>query len=98
LASHAQIGVVMVGGIIISLFSISSVLALLHRSFSAAIATTAGFAVMFVAAILIVSSLACRLPIDFFMVMMLVPFIVVIIVIVAMHMYYERKEQASHNS
>jgi hypothetical protein len=97
LASHAQIGVVMVGGIIISLFSISSVLALLHRSFSAAIATTAGFAVMFVAAILIVSSLACRLPVDFFMIIMLVPFIVVIIVIVAMHMYYERKKQASHN-
>jgi len=82
LASHAQIGVVMVGGIIIGLFSISSVLALLHRGLSAVIATTAGFAVMFVAAILIVSSLACRLPIDFFMVMMLV---------VAVHMYSKRK-------
>jgi len=91
LASHAQIGVVMVGGIIIGLFSISSVLALLHRGLSAVIATTAGFAVMFVAAILIVSSLACRLPIDFFMVMMLVPFIVIIVVIVAVHMYSKRK-------
>jgi hypothetical protein len=96
LASHAQFGVVIVGGIIISLFSMSSVLALLHRSFSAAIATTVGFAVMFVAAILIVSSLACRLPVDF-MIMMLVPFIVVIIVIIAMHMYSERKKQPSYN-
>jgi hypothetical protein len=43
LASHAQIGVVMVGGIIIGLFSISSVLALLQRSLSAVIATTADF-------------------------------------------------------
>ena len=68
-------------------------LALLRRSLSAAIVTTAGFGVMFVAAILILSSLACRLPVDFFMIMMLVPFIVVIIVIVAVHVYYERKKQ-----
>jgi hypothetical protein len=46
LAQHAQIGVVMVGGIIIILFSISSVLALIHRSIEAAIATSAGFGVM----------------------------------------------------
>jgi len=97
LAQQAQIAVVMVGGIIISLFSISSVLALLRRSLSAALATTAGFAVMFVAAILIVSSLACRLPVDFFMIMMLVPFIVVIIVTLAVHMHSERKKQQSHN-
>ncbi|MGA8085119.1 MAG: hypothetical protein WB988_24965, partial [Candidatus Nitrosopolaris sp.] len=95
LASHAQIGVVMVGGIIISLFSISSVLALLHRNVSAAIATTTGFAVMFVAAIIIVSSLACRLPTDFFMDMMVAPFIVIIVVIVGVHMYSERKRIGS---
>jgi hypothetical protein len=57
----------------------------------AILSTTAGFAVMFVAAILVVSSLACRLTIDFFMVMMLVPFIVIIVVIVAVHVYSERK-------
>jgi Inorganic pyrophosphatase len=82
------------GGIdpkVIAVPLVSSVLALLHRSLSAAVATIVGFAVMFVAAILIVSSLACRLPLDFFMIMMLVPFIVVIIVIVALHMYSERK-------
>jgi hypothetical protein len=66
LPQHAQIGVVMVGSIIIILFSISSVLALIHRSIAAAIATSTGFGVMFVAAIIIVSSLACRLPTDFF--------------------------------
>jgi hypothetical protein len=87
----------MVSGIMISLFSISSVLALLRRSLTAAIVTTAGFAVMFVAAILIVSSLACRLPFDFFMIMILVPLIVVIIVVVALHMYSERKKQPSYN-
>jgi ABC-type multidrug transport system fused ATPase/permease subunit len=92
LAQHAQIGVVMVGGIIIILFSISSVLALIHRSIEAALATSMGFGVMFVAAIIIVSSLACRLPTDFFIDMMVVPFIVIIIVIVGVHMYSERKE------
>ena len=91
LAQHAQIGVVMVGGIIIILFSISSVLALIHRSIEVAIATSTGFGVMFVAAIIIVSSLACRLPTDFFIDMMVVPFIVIIIVIVGVHIYSERK-------
>ena len=91
LAQHAQIGVVMVGGIIIILFSISSVLALIHRSIEASIATSMGFGVMFVAAIIIVSSLACRLPTDFFIDMMVIPFIVIIIVIVGVHMYSERK-------
>ena len=91
LAQHAQIGVVMVGGIIIILFSISSVLALIHHSIEGAIATSTGFGVMFVAAIIIVSSLACRLPTDFFIDMMVIPFIVIIIVIVGVHMYSERK-------
>jgi hypothetical protein len=91
LAQRAQIGVVMVGGIIIILFSISSVLALIHRSIEAAIATSMGFGVMFVAAIIIVSSLACRLPTDFFIDSMVIPFIVIIIVIVGVHVYSERK-------
>jgi hypothetical protein len=80
----------MVGGIIIILFSISSVLALVHSSIAAAVVTSIGFGVIFVAAIIIVS-LACRLPADFFIDMMVVPFIVIIIVIVGVHMYSERK-------
>jgi hypothetical protein len=46
LAEHAQIAVVMVGGIIILLFSLSSVFALLHRNVEAAVSTSTGFAVM----------------------------------------------------
>ena len=91
LAQHAQIGVVIVGGIIIILFSISSVLALIHHSIEAAIATSMGFGVMFVAAIIIVSSLACRLPSDFFIDMMVAPFVVIIIVILCVYVYFERK-------
>ena len=92
LAQHAQIGVVMVGGIIIILFSISSVLALIHRSIEAAIATSTGFGVMFVAAIIIVSSLACRLPTDFFIDMMVAPFIVIIIAIVGVQCILKEKK------
>ncbi|MER5174785.1 MAG: hypothetical protein ABJB76_05235 [Candidatus Nitrosocosmicus sp.] len=80
-AQHAQIAVVMVGGIIILLFSISSVLALMRRSLEATVATSTGFAVMFVAAIIIVSSLVCRLPFDFFIDMMVIPFIFIIVII-----------------
>ncbi len=90
MAQHAQIAVVMVGGIIILLFSVSSVLALMRRSLEATVATSTGFAVMFVAAIIIVSSLVCRLPIDFFIDMMVVPFII-IIVIIALLIYSERR-------
>jgi len=32
-----------------------------------------------------------QLPVDFFMVMMLIPFIVIIVVIVAVHIYSKRK-------
>ena len=82
----------MVGGIIIILFSISSVLDLIKRSIEAAIATSTGFGVMFVAAILIVSSLACRLPTDFFIDIMVAPFSVIIIVIVGVQLYSEIKK------
>jgi hypothetical protein len=98
LAQHAQIGVVMVGGIIILLFSISSVFALARRSIAAAIATSTGFAVMFIAAAIIVSSLACRLPTDFFIYMMVLPFIVIIAVIVGVQLYAERKAVNSRES
>jgi hypothetical protein len=94
LTEQAQIAVVMVGGIIILLFSLSSVLALIHRNVEAAMATSAGFAVIFVASIITVSSLAW-LPTDFFVDIMIVPFIViVIIVILGAHIYSEKKELA----
>ncbi len=91
LPQHAQIGVVMVGGMIISLFSISSVFALVRRSLEAVIATSSGFAVMFIAAMIIVSSLSCRLPTDFFIYVMATPFIIIILVVIVIHLYSERR-------
>ncbi len=95
---HAQIGVVMVGGMIISLFSISSVFALVRRNLEAIIATSSGFAVMFVAAMMIVSSLSCRLPTDFFIYVMAIPFIIIILVVIAIHLYSERRRKKTQPS
>jgi hypothetical protein len=95
---HAQIGVVMVGGMIISLFSISSVFALVRRNLEAVIATSSGFAVMFIAAMIIVSSLSCRLPTDFFIYVMAIPFIIIILVVIAIHLYYERRRMKTPSS
>lgn len=91
LAQHTQIAVAMVGGILILPFSISSVLSLIHSSRSAGIATSVGFAWMFVAAIIILLSLSCRIPFDFFLDMIVIPTIITVAVIVGLHVYYEKK-------
>lgn len=98
LPQHAQIGVVMVDGMIISLFSISSVFALVRRNLEAVIATSSGFAVMFIAAMIIVSSLSCRLPTHFFIYVMAIPFIIIILVVIAIHMYSERRRIKTQSS
>ncbi len=97
LTEHAQIVIVMIGGIIILFFSLSSILSLMYRSFEAIIAASIGFAVMFVASIIIVSSLACRLPLDFFIDMMVLPFIIILVILV-LHAYLERRRKRTSES
>ena len=82
----------MVGGILILLLSISSVLLFLGRSTEAIISTLTAFAVVFVAAIIIVLSLSCRLPVRFVIEMMVVPFVTIIIVITGVYIYLKRKQ------
>ena len=88
----------MVGGMIISLFSISSVFALVRRNLEAVIATSSGFAVMFIAAMIILSSLLCRLPTDFFIYVMVIPFIIIILVVIIMHLYSEKRRIKTQTS
>jgi len=92
-AQDAQIGVVMVGGILILLLSISSVLHFVGRSTEAIISTITAFAVMFVAAILILLSLSCRLPTPFVINMMVVPFVTIVIIIAGVYLYLTRKRE-----
>jgi hypothetical protein len=91
LTQHAQIAVAMVGGILILPFSISSVLALVGSSKEATMAASIGFALMFVAAITILSSLSCRIPTGFFIEMIVIPSVITAAIIVGVHMYSERK-------
>jgi hypothetical protein len=75
-AQHAQIAVAMVGGVLILPFSVSSVLALIRVERGAIIGTSIGFALMFVAAIAILSSLSCRIPFDFLIDMIVIPTVI----------------------
>ena len=90
-AQDAQIGVVIVGGILILLLSISSVLLFVGRDTEAIISTMTAFAVMFVAAVIILLSLSCRLPTPFVINMMVAPFVTIVIIISGVYIYLKRK-------
>ena len=96
LAQHAQIAVAIVGGMLIVPFSISSVLSLFQSDRLANVATSIGFALMFVAAIIILLSLSCRIPFDFLIDMIITPTMITVAAIVGLHMYYERRRKATN--
>jgi len=96
LAQHAQIAVAIVGGILIVPFSISSVLSLFQSDRLASIATSIGFALMFVAAIIILLSLSCRIPSNFLIDMIITPTVITIAVVVGLHIYYKRRRKATN--
>ena len=66
-AQESQITVVIAVGMLLVPFSVSSVLALIHSKW-ANLLTTIGFALIIITAFVIVASLACRLPDNFFLV------------------------------
>ena len=96
LAQHAQIAVAIVGGILIVPFSISSVLSLFQSDRLAIVATSIGFALMFVAAISILLSLSCRIPSNFLIDMIITPTVITIAVVVGLHIYYKRRRKTTN--
>ncbi len=76
---ESQIAVVIAVGILLVPFSLSSVLALIHNKW-ANLLTAIGFAFITISASVIVSSLACRLPGNFFLLVILIPGIVGVLV------------------
>jgi hypothetical protein len=90
---HTQIAISMVGGVLILQFSISSILTLIRSDKWSGIASSIGFALMFVAAIVILLSLSCRIPFDFFAGMIVTPSVITVAIIVGLHMYYEKKKK-----
>lgn len=95
-AQDAQIAVAMVGGILILPFSVSSILALIRISKWAGITTSIGFALMFLAAIVILLSLACRIPSIFLVEMMIIPTLITISLIIGLHLYSEKRTRKKH--
>ena len=85
---ESQITVVITVGMLLVPFSLSSVLVLIHNRW-ANLFTTIGFALIAVSASVIVASLACRLPENFFFSVILIPGIVVMLV--AIVIFLKRK-------
>lgn len=79
---ESQIAVVIAVGMLLVPFSLSSVLALIHNKW-ANLLTTIGFALITISASVIVTSLACRLPDNFFLLVVLIPGIVAILITIA---------------
>ncbi len=76
---ESQIAVVITVGILLVPLSVSSVLTLLHNKW-ANLFTTIGFALIALSASVIISSLACRLPDNFFLSVILMPGIVAVVI------------------
>jgi hypothetical protein len=69
---ESQISVVVAVGMLLVPFSASSVLVLIHNKW-ANIFTTIGFALILLATSVIIASLACRLPDNFFLLFFVIP-------------------------
>lgn len=79
---ESQISVVVAVGMLLIPFSASSVLVLIHNKW-ANILTTIGFALILLATAVIISSLACRLPDNFFLLFFAIPGIITTLVTIA---------------
>ncbi|MDQ6723380.1 MAG: hypothetical protein M3Z01_03845 [Thermoproteota archaeon] len=83
----------MVGGIIILTFSISSILTLIQSNRWAGITASIDFILLFVDAIIILLSLSCRIPFDFYSGMIVTPRVITVTIIVGLYTYYEKKNK-----
>jgi hypothetical protein len=88
-SEQAQISVVISVGILIIPFSISSIL-IISRIRIASLFTNIGFALIITTAILIISSLSCRIPSTFFNVLMVLPAVISVLVVI-MLFYFRQK-------
>jgi hypothetical protein len=80
-SEQAQIPVVISVGILEIPFSISSILIISHVRI-ASLFINIGFALIITTAILIISSLSCRIPLTFFNVLMVLPALISLLVVI----------------
>ncbi len=91
-SEQAQISLVISVGILLIPFSISSIL-IISRIRIASLFTNIGFALIITTAILIISSLSCRIPLAFFNVLMVLPAVISILVVILL--FYFRQKNPS---
>jgi hypothetical protein len=89
-SEQAQISVVISVGILIIPFSISSIM-IISNIRIASLFTNIGFALIITTAILIISSLSCKIPQTFFNVWMVFPAVVSICVVLLLYYFRQRK-------
>jgi hypothetical protein len=90
-SDQAQIAIVSAVGMLIIPFALSSIL-IIFRNKMASLITAIGFALIITTTILIISSLSCRIPTEFFSFLMVMPAMLSIIVVAAL--YYFKKKNA----
>ena len=93
-SEQAQISVVISVGILIIPFSISSILIISHIRI-ASLFTNIGFALIITTAILIISSLSCRIPSTFFNVLMVLPAVTSVLVVILLFYFRQKKLRSS---
>jgi len=93
-SEQAQISVVISVGILIIPFSISSIL-IISNIRIASLFTNIGFALIITTAILIISSLSCKIPQTFFNVWMVLPAVVSICVVLLLYYFRQRKSSST---
>lgn len=87
---ESQIAIITAGGILIVPFSLSSLFLLFNLRHQAIALTSIGFVMMIIAAMLTTFSLACRLPFDFVITIMVAPASVIIIALLTLFRYSNR--------
>jgi len=93
-SEQAQISVVISGGILLIPFSVSSILIVSHIRI-ANLFTNIGFALIITTAVLILSSLSCRIPSSFFYIVMVLPAVISILIVILL--YYFRQKKVSRS-
>jgi hypothetical protein len=92
-SEESQIAVIIAGGILIIPFSLSSVFILIHLKQIALLLTLIGFCLMMLAATITTISLACRIPYDFLLIVMLIPALIVVVTAICVFKYSEKLQK-----
>ncbi|MDR4490736.1 MAG: hypothetical protein R2685_07525 [Candidatus Nitrosocosmicus sp.] len=89
-SEQAQISVVISVGILLIPFSVSSILIVSHIRM-ASLFTNIGFALIITTAVLILSSLSCRIPSAFFYIVMVLPAAISILTVILLFYFRQKK-------